>query len=179
MQASNLAYNLASSTTVGSNTDQLSPVVSQLLNQVEDDVEAAREISRSSCHGAEGRCQTRNDATATQDLQNITDKLSLAKFEADKSHDMQMSRILEAALEDVAVSKFLNELKQNERLDTDLSQYLAELTETRDGYEAGDMVEIDADTAPLIFAGAGAFVPTPASVSAMLLGLEDAHITGS
>ena len=29
----------------------------------------------------------------------------------------------------------------------------------------------------MIFAGAGAFIPTPASVSAMLLGLEDAHIS--
>ena len=36
-----------------------------------------------------------------------------------------------------------------------------------------DMVDIDEGETPLIFAGAGVFTPTPASVSAMLLGLED------
>ena len=40
-----------------------------------------------------------------------------------------------------------------------------------------EMVDIDEGETPLIFAGAGAFIPTPASVSAMLLGLEDAHVS--
>ena len=47
----------------------------------------------------------------------------------------------------------------------------------RDGADFGDIVDIEEGETPLIFAGAGAFIPTPASVSAMLLGLEDAHIS--
>ena len=45
----------------------------------------------------------------------------------------------------------------------------------QDGYEAGDMVVVEEDTAPLVFAGAGAYIPTPATLGEMLLGLEDAQ----
>ena len=40
-----------------------------------------------------------------------------------------------------------------------------------------DMFDVEEGDTPLIFAGAGAFIPTPATVSAMLLGLEDAHVS--
>ena len=50
-------------------------------------------------------------------LQNITDDLSFAKFEADKTNDSYMSQILNLALEDVAVSKFLNELVEQNSWD--------------------------------------------------------------
>ena len=82
-----------------------------------------------------------------------------------------MSQILNLALEDVAVSKFLNELVEQNSWDEQLTQ----LIEASDGADFGDIVDIDEGSTPLIFAGAGAFIPTPASVSAMLLGLEDAQ----
>ena len=37
------------------------------------------------------------------------------------------------------------------------------------------MVVVEEDTAPLVFAGAGAYIPTPATLGEMLLGLEDAQ----
>ena len=56
--------------------------------------------------------ETQNVANAStrKSLQDVTDDLSLAKFEADKVNDRYMSQILEVALEDVAVLKFLNEV---------------------------------------------------------------------
>ena len=53
-------------------------------------------------------------------------------------------------------------------------QHIIELGEEKTGIDF-DMVDIDEGETPLIFAGAGVFTPTPAAVSAMLLGLEDMH----
>ena len=43
-------------------------------------------------------------------MQKITDDLVHAKFDADSVNDSQMSQILETALEDLAVAKYLEEL---------------------------------------------------------------------
>ena len=40
-------------------------------------------------------------------LENVTDDLSYAKYGADRQNDQQMSKILDQALEDVAVSRLL------------------------------------------------------------------------
>ena len=45
---------------------------------------------------------------ATKFLQNITDDLSLAKFEVDKNQNNHASKLLQQALDDVAMSKYLN-----------------------------------------------------------------------
>ena len=46
-------------------------------------------------------------------MQKITDDLVNAKFGADQVNDSQMSQILETALEDLAVAKYLEKLAED------------------------------------------------------------------
>ena len=180
-------FNLASTTGYDNSAPTLNPVVSQMLNQVESDIGAAKELAdienqtnvgtlleHAIDDSQRAKYLSTNGAAVSKLLQNVTDDLSLAKFEADKTNDRYMSQILNLALEDVAVSKFLNELVEQNSWDEHLTQF-AEV-QASDGADFGDIVDIDEGSTPLIFAGAGAFIPTPASVSAMLLGLEDGTI---
>ena len=112
-------------------------------------------------------------------MQKITDDLVHAKFGADSVNDSQMSQTLETALEDLAVAKYLEKLEQDQNsgyILTPAEQLLMQLAEGKAGIDF-DMFDVEEGDTPLIFAGAGAFIPTPATVSAMLLGLEDAHVS--
>ena len=48
----------------------------------------------------------------TDQLQNMTEDISHAKFAADRVNDSQMSKVLETALEEVALAKYLRKLTE-------------------------------------------------------------------
>ena len=116
--------NLEISKAVNDNLTNIDPLVLSSLNNVAASISEANNLNEA--HGSnqdtakffeqalddvdKSLYMPENGHAAPRFLQNITDDLALAKFEVDTNGDETLAKLVQQALEDVAVSKFLNNM---------------------------------------------------------------------